>query len=64
MCILCIIEGFLELIRMMDELEMGFPTSEEEERTMFEAIQSRPEDSEYITLTHKDGTTERFKIPN
>ncbi len=62
MCIMCIIEGFLEIIRMMDELEMGFPTSEEEERAMFNRVQT--ENDEYITITHNDGKTEVIKIPN
>ena len=73
MCILCIIEGFLEYIGMIDRLEMGEPVSEEEERALFERLRSGDRqlktvteftgDDEYITITHKDGVVERFKPP-
>ena len=56
MCIFCIIEGFLEICKILDVLEMDTPYDEDEERRLFRAV-SRSSDS--VVLTNKDGQQEK-----
>lgn len=64
MCILCIIEGFLDIIRMINDVDIGYPYNEEDELKLFNKAIQRQYGDEYVVITNEDGKTEVIKIPN